>query len=285
MVHGLHDGDDFRAGLRGLVGGEVADVAGTDGEDALAEEGVLHVHHLLDDGGGIDARQVVVLKYRHKRNRTSGHHQIFGIHVVDAAIFQILDGHAGTFEQIPNGGVEEDAAVVVAGQRLGDVETTHAAVQFLFLEEEELVGLHVELAAHALVVVDDDVADTLFVEHLAAGQSRRTGTDDDDLGLVNLLGLLFRFGALREVVLGNLLHLLHTVHRGDAYSLDDAVHQHLAGTALADAALEGALASVDAVAVDGKTSLVQGCSNGVALVSRHLLSVKGKNDFFRFRNV
>ena len=68
-------------------------------------------------------------------------------------------------------------------------------------------------------------------------------------------------------------------------TLDDTVHQHLAGAALADAAFEGTFTTVNAVAVDGETGLMQGGGNGVALVARHLLSVKGKNNFFRFRNV
>ena len=286
VIHGLDDGHHFRTCLNGLIRREVADIAGTDGEDALAEERVLQVHHLLHDSGGIDARQIVVLEGGHERERTRGHDEEVGIHEEDAAVFHILGGHALAFEDVPHGAVEQDAGVVVAGERLGDVETAHAAVLLLLLEEEELVGLHRELSADAVVVVDDDVGDAELVELFAAGEAGGTRADDGDFGLIDFRGGGGFVGSgFGKIVVGNLLHLLHAIDEGDADAFHHAIDEHFAGAALADAAVHTALTALQTVTVDGEPRLVQGRCDGVALRGFHLLTLVLKGRDLPFGNI
>ena len=164
--------------------------------------------------------------------------------------------------------------MVVTGQSLGDVEATHSAEFLLLLEEEELVGLHIELTANAGVVVDDDVADAEGIELLTAGETRRTRTNDGDLGLVDFhfAGLVFlRLGKDVGLVVDG-AHFLDTIDEGDADAADFAVDQHFAGTALADAAVEASVASVKAVAVNGIAGLVKGGGDGLAPLTFHGLA-------------
>ena len=106
------------------------------------------------------------------------------------------------------------------------------------------------------------------------GEAGRTGADDGDLGFIDLDALVV--GGVRsvggQVVGGNLLHLV------------DAVHQHLAGTALADAAVHTALAPREAVAVDGEAGLVQRRCDGVALLRLYDLAFKFKGHFIARRD-
>ena len=159
--------------------------------------------------------------------------------------------------------------MVVASQRFGDVEATHAAEFLLFLEEEELVGLHVELTAYVGVVVDDDVTDAEGVELLTAGETCGTGTDDGDLGLIDLhlAGLrLFGFGKHIGFVV-NGLDFLDAINESDADTADFAVDEHLAGSALADAAVEASVKSVERVTVNGVSGLVKGGGDGFAALT------------------
>ena len=176
--------------------------------------------------------------------------------------------------------------MVVAGERLGDVETAHAAVFLLLLEEEELVGLHGELSADAVVVVDDDVGDAELVELFAAGEAGGTGADDGDLCLIDFRAFCgFDSVGFGKIVVGDLLHLLHAVDEGDADAFHHAVDEHFAGTALADAAVHAALAAFQAVAVDGETRLMQGRRDGVAFRGLHLLTLVFKGRHLPFGDV
>ena len=74
--------------------------------------------------------------------------------------------------------------MVVASQCLGDVKTAHATELLLLLEEEELVGLHIELATDTAIVVNHQIADAEGIQLLAAGQTCRTGTDNDNAASV-----------------------------------------------------------------------------------------------------
>ena len=238
MVHAFNDGLDGRASLHALVGGQVADVAGTHGENFLAQQGVFLVHHLLEHGGGVNARHIVVLKGWHEGHGTRGYYEMFSVHIANFLCDDVLQGDALAFQEVPNGVVQEDAFVVVASQCLGDVEATHAAELLLLLEEEELVGLHVELTADVGVIVDDHIRDAELVEFLTAGQTCRTCADDGDGGLVDLHLALWVLGRLGLVALGNLADFLHTVDFGDADTADFAVDQHLASAAFTDAAFQ-----------------------------------------------
>ena len=227
---------------------------------------MLLVHHFLEHGGGVDAWHVVVLEGRHEGHGTRGDHEVLRVDVAYLAVFNVLDGHATAFKQVPNGVVQQDAFVVVASQGLGDVEATHAAEFLLLLEEEELVGLHVELSADAGVVVDHDVADAEGVELLAAGEACGTRTDDGHLGLIDLHLARLRFLGLGKhvgfVVDG--AHFLDAIDESDADAADLTVDEHLTGATLADAAVEASVATVERVAVDGIAGLVKGCGDGLA---------------------
>ena len=197
----------------------------------------------------------------------------------------VLNGYATAFEEVPHGGVEKDAIVVVASESLCDVEATHAAELFLAFEEEELVSLHVELATDTGVVVDDEIVDAEGVELFAAGEACGAGTDDGDLGLVD-----FDFARLRVVDRGQVFFVQLTdfvdiVDRCDADATDAAVDEHLACAALADAALEAAGATVDAVAVDRKTGLMEGGGDGVAFATLDFTAVEDKFDDIGLRDV
>ena len=186
MVHTLDDGLDGCSGLHGLVTGEVSDVTGTHGEHAFAQQGVLLVHHLLEHRCGVNTRNIIVLKHGHKRHGTSGHNQMVGVDIAYLLGDDVLQGDTATFEQIPHGIVEQDAIVVVAGECFGYVKATHATELLLLLKEEELVGLHIELASLGSVVVHHNVGDSQCGELLAACQSGRAAADDGNRGLVNL---------------------------------------------------------------------------------------------------
>ena len=104
---------------------------------------------------------------------------------------------------------------------------------------------------------------------LAASQTGRATTDDGYRGLVDL-GLASSAGlSLGHVVLGNLAHLFHTVNAGDADAAHLSVDEHFAGTALADAALQAAVAARGAVAVHNKSCLMKGGGYGFTLLSAY----------------
>ena len=152
--------------------------------------------------------------------------------------------------------------------------TKHTGPDWLLLEEEELVGLHVELSSDAGIVVDHDVADAEGVQLFAAGQTCGTRTDDGHLGLVNLnltWELFLGFGKDIGLVVDG-THFLHAVDEGDADTADLAVDEHFTGAALADAAVEASVATVERVAVDGITGLVKGGGDGLAPLTFHGLA-------------
>ena len=255
------------------------------GEDVLAEESELRIHHPLHDGGGIDARQVVVLEGGHEGERAGGHHELVRIDIEDLLRSYILDGEALTLQDVPDDTVQEDAFPGVAGEGFGDVEAAHAAELPLLLEKEELVRLHPELAADGVVVVDHEVIDPRLAELLADGEAGRTRADDGDGGLVHPLrrpGI--RGHDLGEAVGPGAVHLFHAVHLGDADAADVAVHDHFARAALADAALHRAVAVLQAVVVDGESGLVQGGGDGLALLSGDGMSFKDKRMQILLRN-
>ena len=285
VIHRLDDGHHLRTRLNGLIGSKIADVTRADGEDALAEQRVLQVHHLLHDSSRVNARQVVVLEGGHERESTRRHDEEVGIHEEDAAVLHVLGGHALAFEDVPHGAVEQDARMVVAGECLGNVEAAHSAVFLLLLEEEELVGLHRELSADAVVVVNHDVGDAELVELLAAGESGGTRADDGDLGLIDFRGGDGLGVGVGEIVVGNLLHLLHAIDEGDADALHDAIDEHFAGAALADAAVHTALTALQTVAVNGEARLMEGRRDGVTLRSLHLLTLVLKGRHLPFGNI
>ena len=285
--HGLDDGLDGSSGLHALIGGEVADVACTHRQHTLTQQRVLLVHHLLEHSGSIDARHVVVLERRHEGNGSRCHHQILSIHVSHLARDDVLDGHAPTFQQVPHRIVQQDAFVVLADQRLGNVEATHATELLLLLEEEELMRLHIELTTYLAIVVNHDVVDAKGIQLLTAGKTGRTGTDDGHLRLVDLhlTRLLRAHLGHCHLAVAHQAHLLHAVYLGDADATHLAIDQHLTRTTLADAAVQAAVAAVKAVTVNGIACLVQGGGNGIALAAQHLVSFIHKFHHLALRDV
>ena len=212
---------------------------------------------------------------------------MFGIHIGHFASDDVLHSHTAAFEDVPHGAVEQYALGVVARKGLGNIETTHAAKLLLLLKEEELVGLHVELATDAAVVINDEVGDAEGVQLLAASQSCGAGTDDCYLGLVDFHLALLGFLGLGEDMdtAVHMAHLFHSIDKGDANASHLPVDNHFTGAALADAAVKTAVAAVDAVAVHGEPGLVESGGNGVALAALHLLSVIKKFNNLALRDV
>ena len=285
MVHAFDDGLYFGTGLHPLVGGEVADVSGPDGQHLLAKERMLLVHHLLEHSCGIYSGKIVVFKGRHEWHRAGCHHKVVGIDVGHFAVLNILQSQPSALQQIPYGVVQQNPLVVVSCQRLCDVKTTHSAVFLLLFKEEELVGLHVELSADAAVVVNHQIVDAQLVQLFAAGKSRRTRADYGHACLVDGDLPLEVFPEFGLVVLGYFAHLVHIVNLGDADAADFPVNQHFAGSALADSAFQAAVTAVQTVTVDRMSGLMQGGCNGVAFCGLYFFSFKQKFDIFLFRNV
>ena len=239
---------------------------------------MLLIHHLLEHSSGVHAWKVVVFKCRHKRHCTCSDDKMFSVDICHLLCHYVLDSYAFAFEQVPNNIIQQYAFVVVASQSLRDVETTHATEFLLLLEKEELVCLHVKLTADTSVVVNHDIADAKFIKLFAASETCRTGTDDGDLCLVDLhLAWLQFFSLWKHVSLVvDRLHFLHSVDQSDADTADLAVDKHLAGAALSDAAVKASVATVEAMAMNRKTSLMQSGSDGVAFLANHFLSVINK---------
>ena len=189
LGHGLDDGLDPGPGLHGLVRSEVADVARAHGEDALAQQGEFLVHHALYHGGGEDAREVVVLEGRHEGQGARRDDELLSVHVEDFLRHDIFDCQALALEDVPDHAIEHDAFVGIACQRPGDVETAHSAEFLFLLKEEELVSLHLELAADGIVVVQHQIVDACLVQFFPHGEAGRSRADDGDGSAINLLGI------------------------------------------------------------------------------------------------
>ena len=154
------------------------------------------------------------------------------------------------------------------------------------------MGLHIELAADAGIAVDNQIVDTERIELLATSQTGRTGPDDGHRRFINGKGIhRLSFGGSLESdprqvgLMGDETHLLHPIDGCDANATHTAVNQHLAGTTLADAALQRAVSARKGMAMHGIACLVEGFSNGVALVATHRFAFKQKLHFLALRNV
>ena len=63
------------------------------------------------------------------------------------------------------------------------------------------MGLHQELTADLIVVVDDQVRDLVPVQLFTSRKTRRSGADDGNGGFINIQGYLFCYGnPLRGVI-------------------------------------------------------------------------------------
>ncbi len=273
--HGLENGLHPGTCLHELIGGEIPDIPGPDGEHILSKQREFLVHHLLHNGGGEDTGKVVVFEGRHEGYGPGGHDQVFSIDVIDLFRADVFDGNASALEDIPYRRVEEDPFLALAGQRFGNVEPAHAAEFLLLLEEKELVGLHQELAADTVVIVDHDIGHLVAVQLFPGGQSGRTGANDSHGGTVNFYcGVPVNGHPVRCMIMGDFFHFLHPVDAGYADPLHLAVDQHFAGTAFTDPAFEAALAVTEAVTVHRIAGLVEGSGDGEPKVACNFLSFK-----------
>ena len=201
MGHGFDDGPNISASLHALIGGQVTDIAGSDGQDVTSQECMFLVHHLLEDRCGVDARDVIVFKRRHERNRTSGDNQMVGINIRNLLSIGVFDSYAASLEKVPDSGIEEDAIGVLSRKGSGNIEPTHTTKMFLFFEKEKLVGLHIELTANTRVVVDDEVVDAKGIQLFATGETCRASTNNGHFGLINIDRTRLRIGGFGQIVL------------------------------------------------------------------------------------
>ena len=279
--HTFYDHSDIGPGLHGLIGCQVADVAGSDRKDVLAQERKLGVHHPLDHGGGVDSGHIVVLEGRHEGHGSSGDDQLVGIHIEDLVGSDILDRQPLAFEDIPDHRVQHNALVRLPGQSPGYIESPHPSETLFLLEEEELMGLHQELTAYLAVAVDYQTVHALFQQLLADCQTGRSGTDNGHGSPVDLLFLLHAVllcdqNTLEAAVGAEPGELPDTVHLGYADTADLAVHEHLTGTAFADTALHGPLAVVETETVYRTAGLVQGGGYGLPPLPCYCFTLKLK---------
>ena len=177
--------------------------------------------------------------------------------------------------------------MALASQRLSNIKATHTAKLLLLLKEKELVGLHIELSANPSVVVNHDIIYAEGIQLLATCQASRTRTNDGHLCLIHLHLTRLLWAHIRYLAHTrfDVAHLLHAVHQRHTDAAHLAVDQHLARTALADAAVQTAVAPVEAVAVHRETSLMQGGCNRVTLASLHLLTIVNKLHHLALRDV
>ena len=268
-----------------MVGCEIADIASAHGQHVFSQQGKLIVHHFLNYGCRVNARQVVIFKSRHEGNCACCDDHEFGIHVINFFGTDVFHCNAFAFEHIPNRTVEENAFMAVAGKCFGNIETTHSA-EFLFLfEKEKLVRLHQKLSANLIVIVYHQVINTMFEEFFTTSKPCRSGANNGNCGFVNVdRGLGIALPDLRGIVVRNFAYFMNTINLGDANAANLSINQHFAGAAFANAAFKAALAVGKTMAVYRVTGLVQGGGNGESFFSGNGFSIELKGNFFAYRN-
>ena len=68
-------------------------------------------------------------------------------------------------------------------------------------------------------------------------------------------------------------------------ALSCPINNHFACATLADTAIEAAIATINTMAVDWETGLMQGGGNGVALAPMHLLTVIDEFHYLALRDI
>jgi hypothetical protein len=247
----------------------------------VAEECEFGVHHFLDDGGGIDAGQVVIFKGRHKWDGAGCNDEILCVNVIDFIGLDIFDGKPFALQDIPNGGIKEDRFMVVASKIFCYVESPQAAEFFFFFEEKELMCLHEELSTDAVIAVNDNVGYIVFFQLLPGGQAGRACSDNRDFGPEDLCGFVFEERARgRFMVARYFVYLFYAIYLCDADSFDLAVDEHFAGAAFADSAFKASISVFEAVAMDGETGLVESGGDREALLADDFFSLVFENCHF-----
>ena len=68
--------------------------------------------------------------------------------------------------------------MVISCQRFGNIETAHAPELLFLFEKEELMGLHQELPANFIIIINYNIVDPPFDQFFPAGKSRGPRADD-----------------------------------------------------------------------------------------------------------
>ncbi len=149
------------------------------------------------------------------------------------------------------------------------------------------MGLHVELAPDAGIVVDHQIVDAKSVQLFAASETCGSCTDDGHGGLIDfeLTMRIMITKSTQRILIFNHLHLFHAVDGSDADAPHTAVDQHFAGAAFADATLERTVASTERMAVNRIAGLMQCLGNGVTLAALHGFAFKKKLHHLAFGDV
>lgn len=207
-----------------------------------------------------------------------------GIHIEYLLSCDIFYYQSVAFEDLPYHRIQDNATLVFSGKGLGDVESSHSAEFLLFFEEEELVGLHQELAAYLAVVVYYQVAYLLFVEFFPYCKPGGTCSDYCNSGFVYLYFSFMFFLFFRKVGVGDALYIFDSVCLGYTDPPHFPVYKHLTCPAFAYAAFQCAFSVVQTVFVNNESCLVKGCCYGEAFAALHFLSFKSKLGILFFRD-
>ena len=149
------------------------------------------------------------------------------------------------------------------------------------------MGLHVKLATYAAVVVNYQIVYSKGIELFTTCQTRRTSTNDSHLRFIYFnftWKLCTDFGNLVDTGI-DMVHLFDVINQCDADSFNLPINNHFACATLADTAIEAAIATINTMAVDWETGLMQGGGNGVALAPMHLLTVIDEFHYLALRDI
>ena len=76
--------------------------------------------------------------------------------------------------------------MVIPGECFGNIETAHAPELLFLFEKEELMGLHQELPANFIIIINYNIIDTLPDQFFPAGETGRSGTNDGNGGFMHI---------------------------------------------------------------------------------------------------
>ena len=176
-------------GLQGVVAGDQAHVAAADDEQPLGRPDQVAVDQRLEGARAVDARQGVAREDQRFLARARRDQQDVGL---DDEVLLVVaqDADVPVAEHRQRGGVQPDPARSrTAAPRClqlgGDVDAARAGVDGVD-RAEEAVRLQHQLAAQAVLVVDEQRADARLAQLDRRGQARRAAADDQALDVHGL---------------------------------------------------------------------------------------------------
>ena len=241
LGHGLDETDHGDAGLQGVVAGDEPDVAASDDEQPAGRPDEVPVDEGLERAGPVDAGEGVARKGQVLLPRPRGHQEDFRIDQdvgpaldEDADLPVAEDRQGRALEPDPDGRERTDLGLEPGG----DVDAPGPGEDGLD-GAEEAVGLQDELAAEAVLVVDEDGRDAAPAE-LDRGREPGRAAADDQNGDTDGLDRLGRDpGRGPGVDPGQLGQAFHGLH---ADAGPDELHARLDGNAVGEDETLGALA-------------------------------------------